>query len=98
MPIRARLALASVAILAGLTSVSLAQPAAKPGKKTEARFAGGYRPDACRYPKPAREKQLSGCCQMDRGMRGEFERLDKEKASPSVRRKALNAKYGSKSK
>lgn len=35
---------------------------------------------------------------MSRGMRGEFERLDKEKASPSVRRKALNAKYGSKSK
>lgn len=64
-PIRARLALASVAILAGLTSASLAQPAAKPGKKTEAQFAGGYRPDACRYPKPAREKQLSGCCQMD---------------------------------
>ena len=65
--IRARLALASVVIVAGfgglmLGGVGLAQ---SPGKKTEAQFAGGYRPDACRYPKPAREKQLSGCCQMD---------------------------------
>lgn len=61
---RARLALASVAILAGITGVGLAQPGAKAGK-TEAQYAGGFRPDACRYPKPAREKQLSGCCQMD---------------------------------
>ena len=65
LAIRYRLALASVAILAGLGSVGLAQTASSPGKKTEAQFAGGYRPDACRYPKPAREKQLSGCCQMD---------------------------------
>jgi len=67
-PIRVRLALASAAILAGLVGAGLfssvlAQPA--PGKKTEAQYAGGFRPDACRYPKPAREKQLSGCCQMD---------------------------------
>lgn len=61
---RARLALASVAILAGITGAGLAQPGAKAGK-TEAQYAGGFRPDACRYPKPAREKQLSGCCQMD---------------------------------
>lgn len=65
LAIRYRLALASVAILAGLGSVGLAQTASSPDKKTEAQFAGGYRPDACRYPKPAREKQLSGCCQMD---------------------------------
>lgn len=30
---------------------------------------------------------------MSRSMRGEFERLDKEKASPSTRRKVLSAKY-----
>ena len=59
------MALATVAILAGLGSVGLAQPAATPGKKTEAQYAGGFRPDACRYPRPAREKQLSGCCQME---------------------------------
>ena len=45
--------------------MGLAQTASTPGKKTEAQFAGGYRPDACRYPRPARDKQLSGCCQMD---------------------------------
>jgi len=65
LTIRSRLALATVAILAGLGSVGLAQPAATPGKKTEAQYAGGFRPDACRYPRPAREKQLSGCCQME---------------------------------
>lgn len=59
------MALATVAILAGLGSVGLAQPVATPGKKIEAQYAGGFRPDACRYPRPAREKQLSGCCQMD---------------------------------
>lgn len=65
MNIRSRFALATVALLAGLGSVGLAQTASTPGKKTEAQFAGGYRPDACRYPRPARDKQLSGCCQMD---------------------------------
>ena len=65
MTIRSRLALAIVAILAGLGGVGLAQTASTPGKKTEAQFAGGFFPDACRYPRPARDKQLSGCCQMD---------------------------------
>ena len=36
--------------------------------------------------------------EMSRSMRGEFERLDKENASPSARRKALSAKYSSKKK
>jgi hypothetical protein len=35
---------------------------------------------------------------MSRSMRGEFERLDKEKALPPARRKALSAKYSSKKK
>ncbi len=34
-------------------------------KKIEAKFAGGFRPDACRWPRAARQQQLSGCCQMD---------------------------------
>lgn len=36
-----------------------------PDGKIEARFAGGFRPDACRWPRAARKAQLSGCCQMD---------------------------------
>jgi hypothetical protein len=43
----------------------LAQTASAPGGKTEAQYAGGFRPDACRYPRAARQAQLSGCCQMD---------------------------------
>jgi len=61
--------LAACAVLAGLTAagISLAQtPTNKtPTNKTEARFAGGFYPDACRWPREARAQQLSGCCQMD---------------------------------
>ena len=65
---RARLALACVAILAGLGAAgwgaaSLAQTGAK--ARTEARFAGGFRPAACRWPQGARARQASACCQMD---------------------------------
>lgn len=35
---------------------------------------------------------------MSRSMRDEFERLDKENASPATRRKALSAKYSDKKK
>ena len=34
-------------------------------RKTDAQFAGGFRPDECRWPVEARRQQLSGCCQMD---------------------------------
>ena len=61
---RIRLALACIAAVAGLTATGLAQTTA-PKAKTEAQFAGGFRPDACRWPKGARAKQLSACCQMD---------------------------------
>jgi len=48
---------------ATLGAISLAQtPSAG---RTEARYAGGFRPDACRWPREARQKQLSACCQMD---------------------------------
>ncbi|OYW43226.1 MAG: hypothetical protein B7Z38_02315 [Rhodobacterales bacterium 12-64-8] len=61
--------LAACAVLAGLTAagISLAQtPTNKTAtNKTEARFAGGFYPDACRWPREARAQQLSGCCQMD---------------------------------
>jgi hypothetical protein len=50
---------------AGLGAVGLAQTASAPGAKVEAKFAGGFRPDACRWPRAARKAQLSGCCQMD---------------------------------
>lgn len=45
--------------------MGLAQTSGAPGKKTEAQYAGGFRPDACRWPRAARATQLSGCCQMD---------------------------------
>jgi hypothetical protein len=61
---RIRFALACVAALAGLAATGLAQTGT-PKAKTEARFAGGFRPDACRWPKGARAKQLSACCQVD---------------------------------
>lgn len=32
---------------------------------TEARYAGGFRPEACRWPGEARRRQLSACCQME---------------------------------
>lgn len=57
-----RLAIAAVAAFAGLVAVAQT-PSAK--GKTEAQFAGGFRPDECRWPREARRQQLSGCCQMD---------------------------------
>ena len=59
---RFQLALAVVVAFAGLAAIAQT-PSAK--GKTEAQFAGGFRPDACRWPREARQKQLSGCCQMD---------------------------------
>ena len=56
---------AIVAGAAGLGAVGLAQTTSTPGNKTEAKFAGGFRPDACRWPRGARAKQLSACCQMN---------------------------------
>lgn len=52
-------------LLASLAGAGLAQTSGAPGKRTEAQYAGGFRPDACRWPKAARAAQLSGCCQMD---------------------------------
>ena len=60
---RLRIALACCAVLAGL--VAVAQTPSAPKAKTEARYAGGFRPDACRWPREARQKQMSACCQMD---------------------------------
>ncbi len=60
---RFRIALALLAVFASFGAISLAQTPG--GAKTEARFAGGFRPDACRWPKTARAKQLSACCQMN---------------------------------
>lgn len=54
---------ASIA-LATLGAAGLAQTPATNGR-TEAQFAGGFQPDACRWPREARRQQLSGCCQMD---------------------------------
>ncbi len=58
---------ASVALVsftaAGLGAISLAQTS--PRARTEAQFAGGFYPDACRWPREARAQQLSGCCQMN---------------------------------
>jgi hypothetical protein len=56
-----RLAIAVLAAVATLGAAGLAQT---PGR-TEAQFAGGFRPDECRWPREARRQQLSGCCQMD---------------------------------
>jgi len=61
---RIRLALACIAAFAGLSAAGLAQTATQKAR-TEAQFAGGFRPDACRWPRGARAKQLSACCQMD---------------------------------
>jgi hypothetical protein len=62
---RWRLALAALVLTGGLGAAVLAQPSPKVSTKTEAHFAGGFRPDACRWPKGARAQQLSACCQMD---------------------------------
>ncbi len=45
--------------------MGLAQNGLGRAARTEAQYAGGFRPDACRYPRAARAAQLSGCCQMD---------------------------------
>lgn len=89
---RIRLALACVAILTGLAAASLAQTTTAPKAKTEAQFAGGFRPDACRWPKGARAKQLSACCQMDlqidaqgRMTAGEGECTDPSFLEPTLR-------------
>ena len=58
----ASLGLAGLAA-ASLGAISLAQTPAD--RKTDAQFAGGFRPDECRWPVEARRQQLSGCCQMD---------------------------------
>lgn len=50
-------------LAAGVGAVGIAQTSPKP--KIEARFAGGFRPDACRWPKGARARQASACCQME---------------------------------
>ena len=88
---RIRLALACIAALAGLTATGLAQPTA-PKAKTEAQFAGGFRPDACRWPRGARAKQLSACCQMDlqidaqgRMVDGDGECTDESFLEPTLR-------------
>jgi hypothetical protein len=62
--------LAGLAILASLGAAgwgaSLAQtPGQTPKAKTEARYAGGFRPDQCRWPREARRLQMSACCHMD---------------------------------
>lgn len=62
--IRFRIVIAASLALAGLGAAGLAQTPSANGR-TEAQFAGGFRPDACRWPREARRQQLSGCCQMD---------------------------------
>lgn len=88
---RIRLALACIAALAGLTATGLAQTTA-PKARTKAQFAGGFRPDACRWPKGARAKQLSACCQMDlqidaqgRMVDGDGECTDESFLEPTLR-------------
>lgn len=49
---------------AGLAGFALAT-AQGPQLKTEARFVGGFNPDACRYPGEQRRKGISACCIMD---------------------------------
>ena len=52
-------------LLAGLGGAGSAQTGVGKDGRTEAQFAGGFRPDECRWPKGARAKQLSACCQMN---------------------------------
>jgi hypothetical protein len=44
---------------------SPAFPQAAKSAKTEARFLGGFSPDACRFPREARRQGISACCVMD---------------------------------
>ena len=87
---RLRIALACCAVLASL--VAVAQTPSAPKARTEARYAGGFRPDACRWPRIAREKQISACCQMDleidadgRVVHGEGECTDPMFLEPTLR-------------
>lgn len=87
---RLRIALACCVVLAGL--VAVAQTPSAPRAKTEARYAGGFRPDACRWPREARQKQMSACCQMDLEIdangymvRGEGECTDPMFVEPTLR-------------
>ena len=87
--------LACLAALAGLGAAGwgaagLAQTT--PKAKTEARYAGGFRPDACRWPREARRQQLSACCQLDleidasgRMVRGDGECTDPMFLEPTLR-------------
>ncbi len=66
-----------LAATAGL--VCLTFPASAQLKNsTEARYVGGFHPQACRYPPSARKAGLSGCCQMDLeiGAKGEVLKAD----------------------
>lgn len=81
---------AVLSVLAGIGLAALAQTNSRPG--TEARYAGGFRPDACRWPREARAKQLSACCQMEleigadgRLIRGDGECTDPMFLEPTLR-------------
>jgi len=88
-----RLALSLACLAAvGLGAAGLAQTPSASSGKTEARFAGGFRPDACRWPHEARRKQISACCQMDleidasgRMVRGDGECTDPAFLAPTLR-------------
>jgi hypothetical protein len=63
--------MSTAALLAGaLTALAAwgvhatAQGAA-PAPRTQARFIGGFYPDACRYPAEERRTRVSACCIMD---------------------------------
>lgn len=83
----------ALALCVGLASfAAVAQTPAAPKAKTEARYAGGFRPDACRWPREARQKQISACCQMDLEIdadgyviRGEGECTDPTFLEPTLR-------------
>lgn len=88
---RLRPVLACLAAVATLGAGGLAQTPAQPDR-TEARYAGGFRPDACRWPREARLKQMSACCQMDleidasgRMVRGDGECTDPMFLEPTLR-------------
>jgi hypothetical protein len=73
MPVPARLILTVVVAVAWLSPA-----AAQLKSTTEARYVGGFHPQACRYPPSARKAGLSGCCQMDLdiGAKGEVLKAD----------------------
>lgn len=62
-----------------------ALPQAATSSKTEARFLGGFQPDACRYPREARRQGISACCMMDLdiGADGRVLKSDGECTDPS---------------